>query len=108
VYRAIAVGGTIAAVLIGAFALGASQHGLRMASEQVEKSLLLRHQGMKPAHHGRNSISPESAFSGGTLIVCRPVADQAQTPCGDNGKTRQLPGRRGGHSQESPFSPFQN
>ncbi len=32
VYRAIAVGGTIAAVLIGAFALGASQHGAASAS----------------------------------------------------------------------------
>jgi uncharacterized protein len=37
-YRAMAVGGTIAAVLIGAFALGASQHGAASASPTGQRA----------------------------------------------------------------------
>ncbi len=36
----------------GAQRVGAGHHGLRMTRKQVEKALFLRHQGVKPAHHG--------------------------------------------------------
>src|SRR6185437_9029774 len=43
----------LAALQHGAQRLGAGQHGPRMACEHVEEALLLRHQGVKPAHHGK-------------------------------------------------------
>jgi hypothetical protein len=48
-----------AALQHGAQGLRSREHRLRMSGKQVEESLLLRHQGVKPAHHGRIPVSSE-------------------------------------------------